>query len=135
MCISVTPPAEPTSDFVRERRSNDRAHTCLPDLLPHHRSVFFRGNTVIARKLGPAEEIITQHGGGILYTRPEELRPAIAKMIGDDRTRLELGRQALAAHDREFSEEVYLRRYLDIVAELCTQKAAGRNIRATKRAP
>ena len=91
---------------------------------------FSAGTPVIARKLGPAEEIITQHGGGILYTRPEELRPAIAKMIGDDRTRLELGRQALAAHDREFSEEVYLRRYLDIVAELCTQKAADRNIRA-----
>jgi len=30
------------------------------------------------------------------------------------------------------SEEVYLRRYLDIVAELCTQKAAGRTL---KRAP
>jgi len=91
---------------------------------------FSAGCPVIARKFGPTEEIITQHGGGILYTQPNELRSAIAKVMRDDRTRLELGRQALAAHDREFSEEVYLRRYLDIVANLYAQKVAGRNTRA-----
>lgn len=91
---------------------------------------FSAGTPVIARKLGPAEEIITEHGGGILYTIPEELRTAIAKVIREDSTRLELGRQAITAHSLEFSEEVYLRRYLDIVGELFTRKAAGRSIRA-----
>ena len=60
---------------------------------------------------------------------------AIAKMIGDDRTRLELGRQALAAHGLEFSEDVYLRRYLDIVAELSPKKPPAEAFARTKRAP
>lgn len=85
---------------------------------------FSAGTPVIAHKLGAAGEVIGNHGGGILYTRPEELRQAIAGMIQDTEARRELQRQALEAFARNHSESVYLRRYMDIVQELLAQKAS-----------
>ena len=80
------------------------------------------GTPVIAFRRSAVEEMVSEHGGGILYTRPDELRQAIANLIHDARVRQVLQAQARNAFEQEFSEAAYLQRYLQIIGELLAQK-------------
>lgn len=83
---------------------------------------FSAGTPVIAYRQSAVEEIIFEHGGGILYTKSEELHDAITTMITDDRTKHHLKTEASRAYRQEYSEEVYVQRYLSVVGELLSQK-------------
>jgi glycosyltransferase involved in cell wall biosynthesis len=83
---------------------------------------FSAGTPVIAFRQSAVEEIISEHGGGILYTHAEELQQAITLMIESDKTRRDLKQQACEAYRSEYSEDVYLQRYLQIVQEMLSQK-------------
>lgn len=85
---------------------------------------FSAGTPVIARRIGPAEEIVTRHGGGLLYSSADELREAMSRLIADAPLRLKLAGEAHQAYLREFSEDVYLERYLAIVEQVRAGKAA-----------
>lgn len=87
------------------------------------------GTPVIANKQSAVEEIISEHGGGILYTNSEELHQAITTMIANDKTRRALKNEAYQAYCQEYSEEVYLERYLHLVRELLSQKTQHGEIR------
>lgn len=83
---------------------------------------FSAGTPVIAFRRSAVEEILTEHGGGILYASPEGLEEAIATLIRDSGARSALGARALETYREQFTEEVYLDRYLRIVRELLRQK-------------
>jgi len=87
------------------------------------------GTPVIAYKQSAVEEIISEHGGGILYTNSEELLQAITTIITDAKTRGDLKKEASQAYWQEYSEEVYLKRYLHVVRELLSQKTQYGEIR------
>jgi glycosyltransferase involved in cell wall biosynthesis len=87
------------------------------------------GTPVIANKLSAVEEMITEHGGGILYTNSEELHQAITTVIANGQTKQVLKKEAYQAYCQEYSEEVYLQRYLGIVRELLSQKTQFGKIR------
>jgi glycosyltransferase involved in cell wall biosynthesis len=80
------------------------------------------GTPVIAYKQSAVEEIISEHGGGILYTNSHELQQAITRMITDDKARYDLKAEASQAYRQEYSEKIYLQRYLQVVHELLSQK-------------
>jgi glycosyltransferase involved in cell wall biosynthesis len=87
------------------------------------------GTPVIAYRRSSVEEIISEHGGGILYTQPEELRQAITTMITDGEKRQALRQEASRAFELDYSEAVYLQRYLQVVQELSSQKTRYGKIR------
>lgn len=80
------------------------------------------GTPVIARKQSAVEEIIAEKGGGILYTNSKELQQAITTMIADVKKRNDLKDEAYQAYHQEYSEDVYLQRYVHVVEELLLQK-------------
>jgi glycosyltransferase involved in cell wall biosynthesis len=87
------------------------------------------GTPVIAYKQSEVEEIISEHGGGILYTNSHELQHAITMMITDVKARKNLKAEASQAYRQEYSEEIYLQRYLQVVHELLSQKSRYGEIR------
>ena len=87
------------------------------------------GTPVIAYKQSAVEEIISEHGGGILYTNSHELQQAITRMITDANARNDLKAEASQAYRQEYSEEIYLERYLQVVHELLSQKDQYGDIR------
>lgn len=87
------------------------------------------GTPVIAYKQGAVEEIISEHGGGILYRNSQELDQAITRMTTDTKARYALQTEAIQAYRKEYSEDVYLQRYLQIVRELLSQKRQYGGIR------
>jgi glycosyltransferase involved in cell wall biosynthesis len=86
------------------------------------------GTPVIAFRRSAVEEIVSEHGGGILYTQADQLRQAIATLIHDERLRQALQAQARTAFEQEFSEASYLQRYLRIIGELLAQKRQHRSL-------
>lgn len=83
---------------------------------------FSAGTPVIAFRRSAVEEIVSEYGGGILYDRPEELENAIGALIRDAAARSALAARALVTYWEQFSEEIYLERYLRIVRDLQRHK-------------
>jgi glycosyltransferase involved in cell wall biosynthesis len=83
------------------------------------------GTPVIALRLSAVEEIVSRHGGGLLYDQPEQLRASMSRLLEDGAERSALAAQALQTYESEFSVESYLRRYLRIVRELLDGKQRG----------
>ena len=78
---------------------------------------FQQGTPVIARDIGSLPEIIHTSGGGMIYQSEEELRSALA--IFQNRTQREkFGAQGFKAYQREYTSEVHLARYLDVIENL-----------------
>ncbi len=90
---------------------------------------FSAGTPVIAFKQSAVEEIVSEHGGGILYTNREELRHALTTMMTDDKARCRMQDEAGRAYRQEYSEDVYVQRYVSIVEELLSQKCRYGEIR------
>ncbi len=88
---------------------------------------------VIARRIGALTEIVEQSGGGLLFETLEQLR---AQM---ERVRTELGlRDQLAARGRaavadNWTSDVHLARYLQIVQSLITTRAHTRDAKQDPR--
>lgn len=86
---------------------------------------FAAGTPVVAFRRSAVEEIISEHGGGILYTNEEELRAAIASLIGDQHKWQELKARTQDIFGQEYSASAYTQRYLHIVHELRKHKMSG----------
>lgn len=76
----------------------------------------FRQSTpVIARRLGPFPELIRRSGGGELFSNPEELLGAMARLVHDPEHRATLAASGHAAFIEHWSEQAVVPQYLDIV--------------------
>jgi glycosyltransferase involved in cell wall biosynthesis len=84
----------------------------------------FRHRTpVIARNLGASAEIVEESGGGLLYDTEEGLRQAITRLLEDPSLRRELGQSGYEAYQRNWTVEVYLKRYLALIQSLFSGRA------------
>jgi len=96
----------------------------------------FRDATpVIARRRGALIEVVEAAGGGLLFDDPAELRSAIERLAADPALARELGARARAAFVENWSEELFMRRYLGMIAEIAARRGRsdvldrlGRNV-------
>ncbi len=86
---------------------------------------FQQETPAIVRDLGPYPEIIQASKGGALFHDEQSLRQAISEFIGDDGPRDATGLQARKAFDTQWSEEVALKNYIDLVEEIKARKKAA----------
>lgn len=84
---------------------------------------FRHGTPVIARNLGAAAEIVEESGGGLLYDTEEGLRQAMARLLEDPSYRRELGQSGYEAHQRNWTVEAHLKRYLGLIQDLSRGQA------------
>jgi glycosyltransferase involved in cell wall biosynthesis len=83
---------------------------------------FREGTPVIARRLGPMPEVVTASGGGLLFTTRADLRAAIERLARDPGEARRLGASARLGFESQWSEEAFLRRYLELIAGLAREK-------------
>jgi len=84
------------------------------------------GVPVIARRLGPFPEIVDLAQGGELFSTGEELVAAIRRLQGDVAARERLARNAYAAYQAHWTEDVVIPRYLEIVRRAAEHRKAKR---------
>ena len=86
----------------------------------------FRQSTpVIARRLGPLPEITLAAQAGEVFSTPEELVSAMARLAGDPGYRDRLGRAGRRAFQERWSEQVVVPKYLEIVRQAAERKREG----------
>lgn len=78
----------------------------------------FRFRTpVIARRIGPFPEIVTESNGGLLFSTAEELLAAMSTLHRDAARRDELAMNGFRACRERWSEDVVIGKYLSLVRE------------------
>ena len=84
----------------------------------------FRHRTpVIARNLGALAETVEESSGGLLYDTEEGLRQAMDRLLEASSYRRELGQRGYEAYQRNWTVEVYLKRYLALIHNLSSGRA------------
>jgi glycosyltransferase involved in cell wall biosynthesis len=83
---------------------------------------FSASTPVIVYAQSSLEEIVSTHGGGLMYRTEVELDAAITRLRDDPNLVERLGRQGREAYDAEFAESSFLDHYLDVVGELMAGK-------------
>lgn len=84
---------------------------------------FRNGTPVIARRIGPFPEIVGR-GGGVLFASDAELGEAMARIAGDEGYRTELAREARAAFETFWRDDVVLAAYFDLLRRAALKKGA-----------
>ncbi len=97
---------------------------------------FRAGAPIVARNLGPFPEIIERSGAGVLFDDPAGAIAAVAGFAADKARRADYGARAKAAFAANWSENVALSAYFNLIAA----KAAGKGLsriagKARKSAP
>jgi glycosyltransferase involved in cell wall biosynthesis len=75
---------------------------------------FQHGTPVIARRVGPLQEIIEPAGGGMTFETVDELVFALRSVQGDPARRAALGDQAFGAYQSCYTARVVVPRFLDL---------------------
>jgi glycosyltransferase involved in cell wall biosynthesis len=84
---------------------------------------FRQGAPVIARRIGPFPEIVSQAGGGELFDDAAGLRQALVRLASDRGLRDRLGAAGRRAYEVTWSEEAIVPRYLDIVERTMARRS------------
>ena len=80
---------------------------------------------VIVRNLGGLPEMVEQSKGGFIYNTEEELVAAMDRLLSDPSYRQELGRQGYEAYLRNWTAEVHLKQYFELIHKITTGTARG----------
>jgi glycosyltransferase involved in cell wall biosynthesis len=90
---------------------------------------FRKGTPVIARRIGPFPEIVGR-GGGVLFSNGDELREALGRLQNDATYRSRVAREARAAFETHWREDVVLDRYFDLLRGVARDKGDARVLSA-----
>ena len=82
---------------------------------------FANGTPVIARDIGALSELVQDSGGGLLYTREDELDAALDRVA---RERHVLGGRARRAYEETWSADAHFARYFSLIETLSAARAA-----------
>lgn len=80
---------------------------------------------VIVRAASSLEELVSRHGGGLMYRNEDQMRDAIVRLRDDAELRRRLGDQGRRAYEEEFAEDAFLEHYLAVVRDLLRRKQGG----------
>ncbi len=95
------------------------------DLSPFVIFEAFRERTpVIVRNLGGMPEIVQESGGGFIFNTEQEMVSAMDRLLESREFRDILGDRGFEAYQRNWTPDVYIRRYLELLHDL--RKAGGR---------
>lgn len=83
---------------------------------------FARKTPVIARRLGALNELITDSGGGFLYSTDDELLSAVRALASSPTLRAECGEKGYQAFTRWWSKEAHLERYFELLKKTAMAK-------------
>ena len=79
----------------------------------------FRQQTpVIVRNIGGMPELIEENGGGVIYDTDKELLAAMGRLLADPSYGCDLGRLGYEAYCRKWTEEAYLKAYLELIHDI-----------------
>ena len=87
---------------------------------------FRSGVPVIARRLGPFPELVTQSSAGLLFSTPTELRGAMRRLQFTPGLREQLSRAAREAFQEHWTERAVLPAYMEIVQRAGVRAATRR---------
>ena len=79
---------------------------------------------VIVRNIGGMPEMIRESGGGFLFNAEQELIAAMDRLLADRVLRDDLGNRGFQAYRLNWTPDVYIRRYLELIHDL--GKVGGR---------
>lgn len=83
---------------------------------------FCEATPVVARRVGPFPEIISQSGGGLLFDTAEELEQALAALSEKKGLREKLGGAAAHASRSLWSESAGMQRYFDLIRSVAQRR-------------
>jgi glycosyltransferase involved in cell wall biosynthesis len=83
------------------------------------------GVPVIARRLGALTEVVAESGAGMLFDTPDECRAAMERLLRQPELRAELGARGRAMALAQWTEDVHLTRYFELIAALRADPARG----------
>jgi glycosyltransferase involved in cell wall biosynthesis len=83
---------------------------------------FREGTPIIARDLGPYPEIIDKTGGGLLFSDAASLRDALYRLVTVPGLARELGQRGLDGFQANWSEDVALGVYFDVIQSVAQRK-------------
>lgn len=81
------------------------------------------GVPVIARRIGALTEVVEESGGGMLFTTPGECRAAMEKLLRAPGLRAELGARGRRTALAQWTEDVHVERYMELIRDLMEQRA------------
>ena len=81
---------------------------------------------MVARRLGPFPEIVTESGGGELFDTPDELIAAMQRLQSDPAYRQRLSDSGYQAYVERWSESAVVPRYLEIVQRAAQRRGDAR---------
>lgn len=76
------------------------------------------GTPIIVRRLGGLPEIVELSGGGLIYDGDEALLAALDALLDDEQLQDRLGRLGDEAVLRQWTVDVHLPRYFQIISDL-----------------
>lgn len=88
---------------------------------------FAAGTPVIARELGPLPELVDRSGGGVLFRDDATLLAAMERIRTDPSFRASLAESGRAMWRDEWSDDVHLGRYFELIEQIRAKKRAGDN--------
>jgi len=83
---------------------------------------FTQGTPAIVRDLGGTPELIEDSGGGCVYRTDAEILSAMDRLAQDASYRNVLGERGFQAYREKWSEEVHVRRYLELIDRVTSEK-------------
>lgn len=84
---------------------------------------FQQSTPVIARRIGASTELLQASQGGLLFEKPAELVAALSKMQGEVEFRARAAHAARQAFLAQWSEDVVVPRYLELVMNAASRRA------------
>ncbi len=91
---------------------------------------FREGTPVIARRIGPFPEIVNTAGAGLLFSGPDELLAAIARLQGDAALRSTLSQKARQGFEQYWTEDAVVPRYLEVMRSAAERSGHTRVVEA-----
>lgn len=83
------------------------------------------GTPIIARRIGALTEIVEESGGGYTFAAPEECRQAMERLQKNPALRRDLGERGRKTAMAQWTTEVHLQRYLDVIASIRRTQSGG----------
>lgn len=85
---------------------------------------FAAGIPVVTSANGGPEELVRESGGGLVFGDEADLVRCLRALLDDPRLRRELGERGRQAYLARWTEERFMERYLALIGELRTKRAA-----------